>query len=77
MRYEEPSSMVRWDSPLFTIAWDEIELPKDQIWLAIVRGDIKPANVGTRAVSLNPLIFSSCTKLLDRRPKLLRTLCKF
>jgi hypothetical protein len=23
MRFEEPSSMVRWDSPLFSIAWDD------------------------------------------------------
>lgn len=23
MRFEEPSSMVRWDSPLYSIAWDD------------------------------------------------------
>ncbi|GJJ06454.1 hypothetical protein Clacol_000646 [Clathrus columnatus] len=54
MRYEEPSSMVRWDSPLFTIPWDETELPKDQIWFAITQGDIKPANVGTRPTPQAP-----------------------
>ncbi|KAK6905148.1 protein KTI12 [Kwoniella mangroviensis CBS 10435] len=41
MRYEEPSSMVRWDSPLFTIPWDE-QPPFEDIWNAILKGDKKP-----------------------------------
>ncbi|OCF36093.1 protein KTI12 [Kwoniella heveanensis BCC8398] len=41
MRFEEPSSMVRWDSPLFTIPWDE-ESPYENIWNAIIKGDKKP-----------------------------------
>lgn len=41
MRYEEPSSMVRWDSPLFTIPWDE-NPPFEDIWNAIIKGDKKP-----------------------------------
>ncbi|WWC66893.1 uncharacterized protein I206_100800 [Kwoniella pini CBS 10737] len=41
MRFEEPSSMVRWDSPLFTIPWDE-EPPFEEIWNAILKGDKKP-----------------------------------
>lgn len=41
MRYEEPSSMVRWDSPLFTVPWDE-DPPFEDIWNAIIKGDKKP-----------------------------------
>ncbi|WWD22368.1 hypothetical protein CI109_106859 [Kwoniella shandongensis] len=41
MRFEEPSSMVRWDSPLFTIPWDE-DPPFEDIWNAITKGDKKP-----------------------------------
>ncbi|WVR03463.1 hypothetical protein IAU60_000454 [Kwoniella sp. DSM 27419] len=41
MRFEEPSSMVRWDSPLFTLPWDE-EPPFEAIWDAIIKGHKKP-----------------------------------
>ncbi|GLB37139.1 putative chromatin associated protein KTI12 [Lyophyllum shimeji] len=41
-RYEEPSSMVRWDSPLFTVLWDEEVPPMPQIWDAISKGTVKP-----------------------------------
>lgn len=41
MRYEEPSSMVRWDSPLFTIA-PEDDAPFEAIWAAITTGNKKP-----------------------------------
>jgi len=49
MRYEEPSSMARWDSPLFTIPWtDEADsLPYEILWKAITQGDVKPPNAGT------------------------------
>ncbi|ORY34343.1 chromatin associated protein KTI12 [Naematelia encephala] len=41
MRYEEPSSMVRWDSPLFTLPFDE-DAPYDDIWNVITKGEKKP-----------------------------------
>ncbi|KAK4688018.1 protein KTI12, partial [Tremellales sp. Uapishka_1] len=41
MRYEEPSSMVRWDSPLFTIAHTE-EPPFEAIWDSITKGTKAP-----------------------------------
>jgi hypothetical protein len=50
MRYEEPSSMVRWDSPLLTVPWTDQNLPSDDIWKAITEGVVKPPNVGTQAV---------------------------
>ena len=49
-RYEEPSSMVRWDSPLFTIPWTDPDVPADDIWRAVTQGLVKPPNTGTQAV---------------------------
>jgi tRNA uridine 5-carbamoylmethylation protein Kti12 len=56
-RYEEPSSMVRWDSPLFTIPWSESDVPIELIWKAITEGNVKPPNVGTQAVGDRPRLF--------------------
>ena len=53
MRYEEPSSMVRWDSPLITIPWSDEDIPKEQIWLAVTEGAVKTPNAGTTAVSIS------------------------
>ncbi|EIM82814.1 chromatin associated protein KTI12 [Stereum hirsutum FP-91666 SS1] len=52
-RYEEPSSMVRWDSPLITVLWED-EVPTDQIWKAVMEGNVKPPNAGTQAVAKAP-----------------------
>lgn len=49
-RYEEPSSMVRWDSPLFTVPWSESDVPIELMWKAITEGNVKPPNMGTQAV---------------------------
>lgn len=49
MRYEEPSSMVRWDSPLFTLPWDE-DAPLEDVWVAVTKGYIKPANSAVNIV---------------------------
>ncbi|KAG6862217.1 hypothetical protein C0995_002147 [Termitomyces sp. Mi166 len=53
-RYEEPSSMVRWDSPLFTVLWDENVPPMSQIWDALTKGNIKPPNSGTLSIVKAP-----------------------
>jgi Chromatin associated protein KTI12 len=58
-RYEEPSSMVRWDSPLFTVPWSESDVPIESIWRAITEGNVKPPNVGTQAVGDPSRIFVS------------------
>lgn len=34
-RYEEPNGMSRWDSPLFTVVWDDASPPCDAIWAAL------------------------------------------
>ncbi|KAG6816965.1 hypothetical protein H0H87_001279 [Tephrocybe sp. NHM501043] len=53
-RYEEPSSMVRWDSPLFTVLWNEDAPPMPLIWDALTKGNIKPPNSGTLSVVKAP-----------------------
>jgi len=35
-RYEEPNAMARWDSPLFTVLWDDETPPCVAIWDAVV-----------------------------------------
>lgn len=54
VRYEEPSSMARWDSPLFTTLWTEEYSPVNQIWEAVTKGNIKPPNSGTLATASAP-----------------------
>lgn len=40
--------MVRWDSPLFTVSWDDqgpaLERILADIWAAVTSGEIKKAN---------------------------------
>ena len=50
MRFEEPSSMVRWDAPLFTVVWTDEAIPGEPIWQAITKGNLKPPNSGTLSV---------------------------
>jgi protein KTI12 len=57
MRFEEPSSMARWDSPLFTVAWDDATLPFDEIWTTLTTGTKKKANTSTVPVCLSPSRF--------------------
>ncbi|KAL5528544.1 KTI12 [Sanghuangporus sanghuang] len=53
-RFEEPSSMVRWDSPLITIPWTDEQLPGEDIWKAVMEGVVKPPNAGTSAIPVAP-----------------------
>lgn len=43
--------MVRWDSPLFTILWEDEGIPGDGIWEAISKGAVKPAHGSVQMVS--------------------------
>ncbi|KAJ7497211.1 chromatin associated protein KTI12 [Mycena latifolia] len=54
VRFEEPSSMVRWDSPLFTVLWTEEGVPAREIAQAILTGNVKPPNSGTLAAAKAP-----------------------
>ncbi|KAK8214720.1 kti12, chromatin associated [Zalaria obscura] len=38
-RYEEPNGMTRWDSPLFTVPYDDATPPLDAIWDALIGSD--------------------------------------
>ena len=58
-RYEEPNGMTRWDSPLFTVPFDDEQPPYDAIWEAMVGSDgkakvVKP-NQATVLVQLSNL----------------------
>ncbi|KAF9049693.1 chromatin associated protein KTI12 [Panaeolus papilionaceus] len=52
-RFEEPSSMVRWDAPLFTLLPTDVDLPTE-IWDAITSNVIKPPNAGTLSTAKAP-----------------------
>lgn len=56
MRFEEPSSMARWDSPLFAISWDDdLEGANrsilDDLWLAVTQGVKKGPTAAVVTVS--------------------------
>lgn len=38
-RYEEPNGMTRWDSPLFTVPWEDETPPFEEIWEAMIGND--------------------------------------
>jgi protein KTI12 len=40
-RYEEPNGMTRWDSPLFTVLFEDETPPYERIWEAMVGSDGK------------------------------------
>ncbi|CAG8979199.1 hypothetical protein HYALB_00011679 [Hymenoscyphus albidus] len=49
-RYEEPNAFARWDSPLFTVVWDDETPPGDAIWDDIIGSD---AEGGKKTVKPN------------------------
>ncbi|KAG1807241.1 chromatin associated protein KTI12 [Suillus variegatus] len=53
-RFEEPSSMVRWDAPLFAIPWDDPTPPLERISDAVTPGIVKPPNVDTQIIPKAP-----------------------
>jgi protein KTI12 len=46
LRYEEPNQAARWDSPLFTVIYDDANLPIDEIWACITNTKTK-SNLST------------------------------
>ncbi|KAI9301454.1 chromatin associated protein KTI12-domain-containing protein [Cunninghamella echinulata] len=46
-RYEEPEGRNRWDSPLFTIIYDDVDIPGDKIWDAVILRKPPPPNFST------------------------------
>jgi protein KTI12 len=49
-RFEEPDDQNRWDSPLFTVLYDDAEVPYDSIWDAVINKRPKPPNLSTVSV---------------------------
>jgi protein KTI12 len=50
MRYEEPNSMARWDSPLYTVPWSDESAPAQEIWETVTAGAKAPSNVAVLLV---------------------------
>ncbi|KAI8138126.1 chromatin associated protein KTI12-domain-containing protein [Fennellomyces sp. T-0311] len=46
-RYEEPDAKNRWDSPLFTVIYDDETVPGDKIWDAVILRKPPPPNMST------------------------------
>ena len=44
-RYEEPNGMTRWDSPLFTVPYDDESPPYQDIWDAMIGSEGKEKTV--------------------------------
>jgi tRNA uridine 5-carbamoylmethylation protein Kti12 len=59
-RYEEPNGMTRWDSPLFTVLWDDDAPPTDSIWDALIGSDGKGKVVRPNAATV--LVRSRCLR---------------
>lgn len=53
-RYEEPNGMSRWDSPLYTAAYDDAQLPIAAIWESLVLNKPKPPNQATVLKAATP-----------------------
>ena len=51
-RYEEPNGMSRWDAPLFTIPFEDPDLPYDAIWEALIGSDGKSKVVRPNAATV-------------------------
>lgn len=82
MRFEEPSSMARWDSPLFAISWDDdIEGASrsilDDLWLAVTQGAKKGPTAAVVTVSIEvEQTGHHLTVYIHRASSLLRMRCK-
>jgi protein KTI12 len=50
-RYEEPDGRNRWDSPLFTVIYDDPSVPQDKLWDAVILKKPPPPNLSTITVS--------------------------
>ncbi|KAG2054102.1 chromatin associated protein KTI12 [Suillus hirtellus] len=64
-RFEEPSSMVRWDAPLFAIPWDDPTPPLERISDAVPTGIVKPTNVGTQITLKAPKAPTDALRTLE------------
>ncbi|KAE8452485.1 hypothetical protein EG329_000387 [Mollisiaceae sp. DMI_Dod_QoI] len=69
-RYEEPNAFARWDSPLFTVLWDDDTPPCDAIWDAMIGSD---AEGGKKLVRPNQATVLKASSSADYLHELDRT----
>ncbi|KAI5863149.1 chromatin associated protein KTI12 [Durotheca rogersii] len=69
-RYEEPNAMTRWDSPLFTLIWDDDEAQTrqvfDSIWDAVAGAARKPVKPNQATVQRSRDAGGDYLYVLDR-----------
>lgn len=63
MRFEEPDGNSRWDSPLIPIAYDDKDIPFDDIWNTLVHSKAPQANAATM---MKPATKTNYLQELDR-----------
>jgi protein KTI12 len=51
VRFEEPDSRTKWDSPLFVVVPEDPKLPLEEIWDSVLLKKAKPPNLSTVVVS--------------------------
>ncbi|KAI4775604.1 chromatin associated protein KTI12 [Aureobasidium sp. EXF-3400] len=49
-RYEEPNGMTRWDSPLYTVPFDDSAPPLEELWDTLVGGKVKAVKPNSATV---------------------------
>jgi len=49
-RYEEPNGMTRWDSPLYTVPYDDTTPPLEELWDTLVGGKVKAVKPNSATV---------------------------
>ncbi|KAL8919977.1 MAG: hypothetical protein Q9208_006545 [Pyrenodesmia sp. 3 TL-2023] len=67
-RYEEPNGMTRWDSPLFTVPYDDVTPPCEDIWNAMIgtEGELKKVKPNQATVMQKPATESDYLYELDK-----------
>ncbi|KAI4121845.1 MAG: hypothetical protein LQ338_006143 [Usnochroma carphineum] len=66
-RYEEPNGMTRWDSPLFTVPYDDATPPCEEIWNALIGTEGEPKKVKpNQATVIKPAAASDYLYELDK-----------
>lgn len=69
-RYEEPNGMTRWDSPLFTVPYDDEAPPFEEIWNALIgtEGELKKVKPNQATVMVgNAMNWKELVKLMENR----------
>lgn len=61
-RYEEPNGMARWDSPLFTVLYEDESLPLEAIWEALIGSDGNAKVVRPNLATVLVCIFSEAER---------------